>query len=118
MDKLILGATSIPVSRLAYGCWRILGSEGAGPGSNREAGARQAITAAYEAGFTFFDHADVYADGASEKVFGEVLQQVAGMRSQIVLTTKCGIRRKGVALGHDSLTIFSGCRLSSAATWQ
>jgi predicted oxidoreductase len=96
MDKLILGATSIPVSRLAYGCWRILGSEGAGPGSNREAGARQAITAAYEAGFTFFDHADVYADGASEKVFGEVLQQVAGMRSQVVLTTKCGIRRKGV----------------------
>ena len=73
MDKLTLGATSIQVSRLAYGCWRILGSEGSGPGSNREAGARAAITAAYEAGFTFFDHADVYADGASEKVFGEVL---------------------------------------------
>ena len=42
MDKLTLGATSIQVSRLAYGCWRILGSEGSGPGSNREAGARAA----------------------------------------------------------------------------
>ena len=96
MDKLTLGATSIQVSRLAYGCWRILGTEGAGPGSNREAGARAAITAAYEAGYTLFDHADVYADGAAEKVFGDVLKQVAGMRSQVVLTTKCGIRRKGV----------------------
>lgn len=88
--------TSIHASRLAYGCWRILGPEGVEPNREREAGARKAITAAYEAGFTFFDHADVYADGAAEKAFGEVLKQVSGMRERVVITTKCGIRRKGV----------------------
>ncbi len=83
-------------SRLAYGCWRILGHEGAEPNAGREASAQQAVTAAYEAGFTFFDHADVYADGAAEKVFGDVLKKVSGMRERVVITTKCGIRRKGV----------------------
>ena len=82
-------------SRLAYGCWRILGHEGAEPNPGREAAAQQAVTAAYEAGFTFFDHADVYADGAAEKVFGDVLKKVSGMRERVVITTKCGIRRKG-----------------------
>ena len=83
-------------SRLAYGCWRILGHEGAEPNAGREASAQQAVTAAFEAGFTFFDHADVYADGAAEKVFGDVLKKVSGMRERVVITTKCGIRRKGV----------------------
>lgn len=95
MDTVAL-ANSIQASRLAYGCWRILGPEGIEPSREREAGARKAIMAAYEAGFTFFDHADVYAEGAAEKVFGEVLKQVSGMRERIVITTKCGIRRKGV----------------------
>ncbi|HWN94194.1 MAG TPA: aldo/keto reductase [Methylomirabilota bacterium] len=95
MDKMPL-ASSMEVSRLAYGCWRILGPEGAGPTVDRETGARKAITTAYEAGFTLFDHADVYADGMAEKVFGDVLKQVSGMREKVVIASKCGIRRKGV----------------------
>jgi predicted oxidoreductase len=95
METIALSTSSIRVSRLAYGCWRILGPEGAGANADREAGARKAITAAYEAGFTFFDHADVYADGAAEKVFGDVLKQVSGMRERVFLASKCGIRRKG-----------------------
>lgn len=96
MDIIPLGASSIQASRLGYGCWRVLGPEGAEPSRDREAGARKAITAAYDAGFILFDHADVYADGAAEKVFGEVLKQASGMRERVVITTKCGIRRKGV----------------------
>ena len=96
METISLGQSSMQVSRLAYGCWRILGPEGAEPGADREAGARKAIAAAFEAGFTFFDHADVYADGAAEKIFGDALKQTAGMRERVVITTKCGIRRKGV----------------------
>jgi predicted oxidoreductase len=95
MDTIPLGP-SLHASRLAYGCWRILGHEGAEPNPGREATAQQAVTAAYEAGFTFFDHADVYADGAAEQVFGDVLKKVSGMREHVVITTKCGIRRKGV----------------------
>ena len=94
MDRFPL-TSSIQVSRLAYGCWRVFGAEGVEITAEREANARKAIAAAYDAGFTFFDHADVYADGAAEKVFGDVLKQVSGMRERIVIASKCGIRRKG-----------------------
>jgi len=94
MDTIPLTG-SLQVSPLGYGCWRILGPEGIEPNREREAGARKAIAAAYETGFTLFDHADVYADGAAEKIFGEALKQTAGMRERVVITTKCGIRRKG-----------------------
>src|ERR1051325_3928647 len=95
MDTIPLTG-SLQASRLGYGCWRILGPEGIEPNRERETAARKAIAAAYETGFTLFDHADVYADGAAEKIFGEVLKEVGGMRERIVITTKCGIRRKGV----------------------
>lgn len=95
MDRISLGKSSIQASRIAYGCWRVLGPEGVEPNPDREANARKAIATAYEAGFTLFDHADIYADGAAEKIFGDVLKQTSGMRERIVITTKCGIRRKG-----------------------
>jgi predicted oxidoreductase len=95
MDEFPL-TNSMPVSRLAYGCWRVFGAEGVEITGEREAGARKAIVAAYESGFTFFDHADVYADGAAEKVFGEVLREITGMRERVVIASKCGIRRKGM----------------------
>ena len=95
MQTISLGSSSIQVSRLAYGCWRILGPEGAAPDSGREAAARKAVQTACDAGFTFFDLADVYADGAAERIFGEVLKQTPGLRERVVITTKCGIRRKG-----------------------
>jgi predicted oxidoreductase len=94
METIPLG-NSLKGSRLAYGCWRILGPEGAAPSADREVTARKAILTAYEAGFTFFDHADIYADGQAEKVFRDLLKDVSGMRERIVITTKCGIRRKG-----------------------
>ena len=87
--------SSIQVSRLAYGCWRVLGPEGVDVNADREPGARKAIAAAFECGYTFFDHADVYADGAAEKVFGDALKEISGMRERVVIATKCGIRRKG-----------------------
>jgi predicted oxidoreductase len=94
MDSIPL-TSAIQVTRLAYGCWRVLGPEGAEINADREAAARKAIAAAFESGYTFFDHADVYADGAAEKVFGDVLKEVSGMRERVVIATKCGIRRKG-----------------------
>jgi predicted oxidoreductase len=96
MNSVTLGASAISVSRLAYGCWRILGPENAETTAGREANARRAILAAYETGYTFFDHADVYSDGVAEKIFGDVLKDTPGMRDRIIITTKCGIRRRGV----------------------
>nr|WP_310833408.1 aldo/keto reductase [Paenibacillus typhae] len=50
------------------------------------------IHSALEAGIDFFDHADIYAAGQAEEVFGEVVAASPGMREQLMIQTKCGIR--------------------------
>jgi len=50
------------------------------------------IDAARGIGVELFDHADIYRSGKSEAVFGEVLARSQGLRENIQLQTKCGIR--------------------------
>ena len=57
---------------------------------SRAAGHR-AIMAAYEAGYTLFDNADIYCGGEAESILGEVLKEVSGMRARVLVATKCGI---------------------------
>ena len=90
MKTILLGKSSLRSSRLAYGCWRIAPTEEAG----RTLG-RTAILAAYEAGYTLFDHADIYCDGRAEQAFGAVLREVPELRARVVIATKCGIRKPG-----------------------
>ncbi|MEO6786208.1 MAG: aldo/keto reductase [Chthoniobacteraceae bacterium] len=90
MQTLTLGSSSLTCTRLAYGCWRLAGSEG-GPRLGDSEG-MAAVRAAYDAGFTLFDHADIYGRGECERIFGKVLRDTPGMRERIVLATKCGIR--------------------------
>ena len=87
-----LGHSPLSTSRLAYGCWRI--ARTASPEADL-ATARRAVHAAVEAGYTLFDHADIYCDGRAEAVFGHVLRESPGLRERIVLATKCGIRFAG-----------------------
>jgi predicted oxidoreductase len=61
---------------------------------SRAAGHR-AIIAAYEAGYTLFDNADIYCGGEAERILGEVLKEVSGMRARVLMATKCGIRPAG-----------------------
>jgi predicted oxidoreductase len=89
MQTVTLGNSSITCTRLAYGCWRLAGSEG-GPRLDDADGLR-AVQAAFDAGYTLFDHADIYGRGECERIFGRALREVTGMRQQIVLATKCGI---------------------------
>ena len=89
MQTLTLGSSSLTSTRLAYGCWRLAGSEG-GPRLDDSTG-MAAVRAAYEAGFTLFDNADIYGRGECERIFGKVLRDTPGMRERIVLATKCGI---------------------------
>ncbi len=94
MQTQPLGTSSLSISRLGYGCWRIAAPyEGAEPRPDRLAHGREAVIAAYEAGYTLFDLADVYADGMSETLFGEVLRDVSGMRESVVVASKCGVRK-------------------------
>ncbi len=96
METLALGTSGLRSSRLAYGCWRIAGNRDSSDITpERIAQGCRAVQAAYEAGFTLFDHADLYAGGAAEKIFGQALKSVSGMRDQIVIASKCGIRQAG-----------------------
>ena len=49
----------------------------------------------YEAGYTLFDNADIYCRGEAERILGEVLKEVSGMRDRVVIVTKGGIRPGG-----------------------
>ena len=89
MQKVPLGESKLNSSRLAYGCWRI-----ARTGNIQEdlKTARAAIHAAVEAGYTLFDHADIYCRGRAESAFGEVLRENPNLRKKLLIATKCGIR--------------------------
>ena len=96
MQTIPLGESSLECSRLAYGCWRVTGVITHPPiDDEHEKRGHDAITAAYEAGYTMFDLADIYSEGLVEEVFGRTLKGVPGMRDNITVTTKCGIRQKG-----------------------
>jgi predicted oxidoreductase len=92
MQTVPLGNSSLLSSRLAFGCWRIAGE---GADADHQARARQAVIAAYEAGYTLFDHADIYGHGRAETIFGQVLKEVSGMRDRVLLASKCGVRSPG-----------------------
>jgi predicted oxidoreductase len=89
-----LGVSSLTASRLAFGCWRLAGNPPSATPEQYAAG-RRAIAAAYEAGYTLFDNANVYGRGEAEKIFGSALKEISGMRERVVITSKCGVRHAG-----------------------
>lgn len=96
MQTIKLGTSSLWSSRLAYGCWRSAGTwNPAEVTPEGEATGRRGIVAAYEAGYTLFDNADIYCRGVCERLLGSVLREVSGMRQRVLVATKCGIRFAG-----------------------
>lgn len=89
METVILGRTGVEVSRLGFG--------GAPAGltnyldfyspdnQSQHEGVVQAIRHAVEVGITYFDTAAAYGNGASERIFGEALQD---HREQVFIATK------------------------------
>ena len=76
-------------SRLIYGCMRIAGNNSA----DDRAKGKLAIRTAIDAGYTHFDHADIYGGGHCETLFAEVLQESPELREQLLITSKAGIRQ-------------------------
>lgn len=64
----------------------MVGNTAIGWGDADDGSSRKAIHAALDAGINFFDTADIYGLGHSEKLIGELL----GNRSDVVIATKCG----------------------------
>ncbi|HON08333.1 MAG TPA: aldo/keto reductase [Verrucomicrobiota bacterium] len=96
MKTLGIGNGQLASSRLAYGCWRIAGSSSPSQVTAQDfENGKRAIVSAYEYGYSMFDNADIYSGGIAEKILGEVLKEIPGMRKRIVIVTKCGVRRTG-----------------------
>lgn len=87
-----LGRSGIEVSAVGFGCWAIggpftSGGKPAGWGEVDDTESTAAIRRALDLGVTFFDTADVYGVGHSERVLGRAL---AGRRDDVVVATKFG----------------------------
>ena len=83
-----LGRTELQVSEVGFGCWGIGGNahgHSYGPTDNAES--LRAVARAFDLGCTFFDTADVYGHGLSEKLLGQALGK---HRQSCVIATKVG----------------------------
>ena len=84
METRRLGKTGYNVSVIGQGCWQF----GAGWGDVSDATAMATLHAAADAGVSFFDTADVYGDGRSERLVGQFLAERPD--AGIIVATKCG----------------------------
>lgn len=84
MKYRTLGRTGWDVAAVSMGCWAIGGSWGAVDDDESMAALHRAV----ERGINFFDTADVYGDGRSERL----LAQLARDHDDLVIATKAGRR--------------------------
>ena len=85
MKYIKLGKSDLECSRIALGCMRL--------GDKPEERAKAVIAAALDEGVNMFDHADIYADGESERKFGRAFKALGISRDKVILQSKCGIRK-------------------------
>lgn len=84
MKYRMLGQTGYRVSEIGFGTWG-LGGSSYGPVDDSQA--KSALRLGFEKGINLFDTADLYGDGRSEELLGEVF---ANQRKDIVIVSKGG----------------------------
>ncbi|GGD38992.1 aldo/keto reductase [Pseudoxanthomonas indica] len=93
MQTFAIPGTHLRASRIAVGCMHLSRAWDNSPLTEAERlQTRALVDTALERGITLFDHADIYARGKSERLFGEVLAASPSLRDSMVLQSKCGIR--------------------------
>ena len=86
MEQRPLGRTGLTASVVGLGTWQL----GADWGEVSEADAREVLETSLAEGVTFYDTADVYGDGRSERILGAFLADHAD--EGLVVATKMGRR--------------------------
>ena len=81
--KYITIGERVSASAIALGCMRMA--------NLTEKRVDEIIDCALECGVNFFDHADIYGKGNSERLFGGYLKRHKSARSRMLLQTKCAI---------------------------
>ncbi len=92
-----LGKAGVKVSEISFGSWLTFGKQ------IDIAAARECMKAAFDGGVNFFDNAEVYANGLSESVMGQILKEYR--REDLVISTKIfwggnGPNDKGLSWKH------------------
>jgi aryl-alcohol dehydrogenase-like predicted oxidoreductase len=99
MKTTTLGMTNLEVSRIAFGTWQLGGEWG----HFDEEEAIAAIRRARSLGVSFFDTAQAYGFGASERMLGRALRDdLDHRRDEVVIATKGGLRMDGNTLVRDA----------------
>lgn len=84
LQRIQLGKV-VESGAIALGCMRM---------ADVEIGDAEALVkTAFDQGIDLFDHADIYGEGASEVVFGQVLKRNPGLRDKLLIQGKCSIRQ-------------------------
>ena len=89
MEYRRLGQAGIKVSVLSFGSWVTFHNQ------LGHQTALECMQAAWDAGVNFFDNAEIYANGASEKIMGDVARELGWPRESYLLSTKLywGLRK-------------------------
>jgi aryl-alcohol dehydrogenase-like predicted oxidoreductase len=87
MDYVRLGRSGLEVSRICFGTMSFGKKTDERPWVLGLDEARPMFRAAWEGGITFYDTANVYAEGTSEEITGQILWELAP-RHEIILATK------------------------------
>ena len=85
MQYRVLGKSGLEISRVSFGAWALGGDWG----STDDAESKRALERAVALGVNFFDTADVYGDGKSERLLGEFRRSTG---SDLIIATKAGRR--------------------------
>lgn len=90
MEYKTLGDTGLLVSTLCFGTMTFSGGQGfwKAIGDVQQAAADELIKACVDAGINFFDTADVYSEGESERMLGQAIRNLNIPRKDIVIATK------------------------------
>ena len=77
-----LGRSGLKVSVLSFGSWVSFGTQ-------LDTGrAKECLAAAWEGGMTFFDNAEAYAGGESERIMGQAIAELGWPRHEYTISTK------------------------------
>jgi len=82
MEYRRLGKSGLQLSELSFGSWITFGNQIENGISER------LMDIAYDAGVNFFDNAEVYADGRSEEVMGNILSKKQWNRDSYIVSSK------------------------------
>jgi len=82
MEYRTLGSSGLKVSALSFGSWVTFGDQ-----IDTERAA-ECMQVAYDHGVNFFDNAEAYAGGTSERMMGEIIRDKGWDRTDLVVSTK------------------------------